>query len=1026
METIRNSQSKKPSFENFASGTGISFHVTVDNVERAFNTGSGKEIDDALSQLIQLCQCKELPQSDTQKAKSLLLAFLENMLPAEVLISSSDGVHEIDQLIASAFKTVLFLECEQFASSQQKNDVYAPACITQNQELHRLAAIFRYLNDKVAHLDDQLFDEACVLISQKKVVAAQSVFHILSDSKIKGEAADILFDLSINIVNIFDALPQNEFRPKCAVLYVTSRYQHHPSHLILALTKLAFENSNEFALLTLKELASKSDDPEVLEFLSEIYGDGKFRTKSAFLFDDTSALVKLRKLHTEGRFTELKNKDLAVRLKAKARECKELRSVRCQHLMRFNIPSEVSIESRLKIGKDHLSVMAGRGVEILLSLTKLSHPAAQEANEILTTWLGKIENRVVLIQEYGTLVLSISRELLSNDWFKFDQALNQIEQEDYVKKFKHHLTVLVQQVQTFNEQGNKEAAKQLVHQLLETEIQLELIAPHKLNSTFYQFLMASPAIDDTCQKEVQRRLEIIQGQRTASSLRDCVDFNAPKRPLANYQLGLILKQDTSGLLLKMKEAKDHFQRALDGGVIAAKGELEKLEKTTSSFNWLDIVIEANNFIEKHKAGWFIYKGQSDLKHALACYKWAADEAPSQFGFKVPEKYLEYLPEINDTDPKTLLEVGKEVLDEFDLDEHRVQMYIAVLDKATESIDVEVAAEAHLVLAKVYAEGASKLIRSALVTREKLVAEKVDNAAKHYHHAVELGNKEAVGEEVFFLAEQILTSSAHSLNQHSTFILRLKEIVDKRNKGAGKESVRQASLALATHYSTCTEGSFSSLIGLLDPVAEGKKYDDIARRLSYEIEIEQTEKAWSFNLVNKPFLLKEKSENQLRLAAIKHSLAEMHLNAIGGEHDMLKAAELFIAAADLEHQAMEVADWEHQASMAHQASREALVNLANELMKLNSSTTPQLEALYRLSQVMDTLLIDTEISYTPSEVLLEQAAKMGHPEAKAISALKEERNKAIKENDRQVMSELQREEYKNVGGSSKRNPDFYDK
>jgi len=1041
MENLASKKFNESSFTHYAAGLEVHFEeVNWDNVENAFNIGNEKEANDALLQLIQHCQTKELPQSDTQKAKLLLCAFLKKMLPAEPM-SSTHNVEDIDQLIAHVFKKALVLECEKFTSYQQHHAgyVFTPVSIDDNQKLHQLITIFHYLNDKVAHLDDQLFDEACYLYSQNKSVAASTIFHILLNSEIKDDASHMLDYLSKN--SKFSLLRLNEFRPKCAFLNATFLNRHQPLNYILALTKLALEDSNEFAL----EEASKSEDPEVLEVLSEVFGDGDFTSKITLeaTSDEKLAALKLRSLHTDGHLTDLKNRDLAASLKAKARQCEVVQSVRHDQRRRFNIQYDESIESRLEIGKNYLSKSAGKGVEILLSLTKLDHPNAKEANQILTTWLGKTENRLLLMQEYGVLTLSLTNT--DNPYESIDVVRQQIFQKDYEKKFKQHLTILLEQVQNLNEQGNNDAARQLVHQLLEKEIQLELIKPHELNSAFYRLLIASPALDDIVQQEVQRRWEITKGKRPVNSLRECVDFNAPNRPWANYQLGLILKEDTSGLLLKAKEGRDHFKRASDIGLPAAKAALKKSQKITSSLDEYDIVDEAETFIKKHKARYFFDKDQSDLEHALSCYKWVADEFPgSEACRKAYATYLEYLPEMRNVNAKTLLEVGKEALDHFsNLTEHEVQNYLAVLDKAAKSSDVKVAAEAHLVLAKVYEEGTFMLSGSTVSTEPTLVVEKLENAAQHYYLAAKLGNKKASEDEVFFLAKQLLTSSDHPLIQKSTFVLRLKEIVDNKHQVADKESVRQASLALATYYSTGSGESLISHVRLFKPGEQGKEYEDIARRLSIEIESEQIEKTLSSNATNKPSQreLEAKKSTQLHLAALKHDLAEIYLNAIDGEQDILKATELFTEAANLEHQAMEIGDWEDQASMQYQASKEALVKTANELMKLNSYTTPELEALYKLSQVMDTLLSETEITFASGDVLLERAAKMGHPEAKTKFALKAEwdRNlieenirqaKLVEEQIRQANWELHREQhweqYKDVGGSSKRNPDFYDK
>jgi len=939
-------------------------------VESDFHTGSEKEIDDALAQLIQLCQSKGLLQSDTQKAESLLLAFLEKMLPAEALISSIDDAHEIDQLVANTFKKVLFLECEKFASSQQQNSDYTfnPNSITENQELHRLEKIFHYLQDKVAHLADQLFDEACFLVSKNKVVAAQIIFHILLNSEIKDDVDRMLSYLSEDITySLYLLPPQNEFRPKCAVLRATFENNYQPFKLLLALIELVLENSNEFAL----EEASKSEDPEVLELLSEIYGDGDFKNREYTRSEEESILITLRALQGDGRFTDLKNKDLAASFKAQARNCEVLRSVRYQQEEMFGIPYGDSIESRLQTGKNRLSEGAMAGVEILLSLKELDHPTAKEAGEIVTSWLAKTENRVLLMQGYGSFVLVVSKELETNNYKFYEVMTWKTVQEEYEKKFKDQLIILLQLAQKFSEQGNKEAAKQLVHQLLEREIEIELKNDlHPLNSTFYQLLIACPALDQTDQNEVQRRLDVIEGEKLDSSLRECVDFNAPKRPWANLELGLILKEDTSGLLLKKKEARDHFQRALSEGNLLAKSELEGLENVMSSFSSSDILNEADTFLKKHKARYFFDKDQSDLKHALSCYQWVADEF-DEIGAHLT--YLKYLPEMSDVNAKTFLQAGKKVLDHFSsLIDYEVRRYIAVLDKATKSIDVEVAAEAYFVLAKLYEEQASSSLENTVSTEPKLFVEKVENAAKHYQRAVELGNKKAVEEEVFFLAKQICISSGHPLKENSTIILRLKAIVGSGNKGADKESVKQAALALATYYSSFTE---------VNVVAQGEKYEDIAHRLNYDVEVEQVKKALSSSSTNKPSLREAETKNHLHLAVIKHDLAEMYLNATGGEQDALKATELFIEAADL----------------GHRPSKEMLVSLAKVLMNLNLYTSPQLEALYRLSQVMDTLLSETQLPYISSDELMEQAAKMGHPEAKILFALKAEwNNKPINE------------------------------
>lgn len=1041
MECLGSKKINNPSFNHFASGLETRSHADLDNVQSAFNIGNEEEINDALLQLIQLCQSKELPHSDIEKAHHLLFAFLKKISPAEIISSDQDGM-EIERMLANALEKALVLECEKFADYRQRHrgGSFTPSAIDDSQKLHQLINIFLYLNDKVAHLDDQLFDEACYLHFKNKSLASSVIFHILLNSKIKDDAS-IMLDHSSKNINYKLCLPRlNEFRPKCAVLDVACRNQHQPMKYVLASIELALENVNQFAL----EMVFKSEDPEVLDVLCEVLGNGDFasKTKLNATPDERQAARELRQLHMDGCFNDLKMRDLEAIFKEKSPKYQVAQSVRFDQLRKFNIADDESIERRLDLAKNCLAGPAAEGAEILMSLTRLDHPKAKEAKEILNAWLDKTENRLLLMKEYRALTLSLSNSYDKHE--PVDVVRYSFFQKKYERKFRDQLAILLEQVRTFNEQGRSTEARCLVYQLLEQELQLEVIKQHKMDVTFYRMLIASNTLDDIAQNEVLRRWEILLGKKPVSSLRDYVDFNAPKRPWANYQLGLILKDDDTSVLLNIKEAKDHFQRAFDDGLPVAEEALKKLKQEMSFLDEHAILDEGEMYIRKHRARYFFDKDQSDLKHALSCYKWVADEFSQSEALRAYSRYLKYLPEMHNVDDDELLHAGEKVLDHFpDLSEHEVQNYLAVLDKAAKSRDVKVAAEAHLVLAKVYEKAISTPIESSVAIRSNLAAQGIENAALHYYRAVKLGNKKAREDEVFFLATQILANAGHPLKQNLTFILRLKAIVDNKSKGTGKETIRQACLALAAYYSELAQGSLSALVGVLNPLQQSKKYEDIARRLNLEIEIEQIEQTVSSNSSSKAsqLELEGKRSRQLHLASLKHDLAEIHLNAVNEDRGILKATELFIEAADLEHQATASWDWEHQASMQYQASKEALVKLANKLMKQNSYSTPELESLYKLSQVADTVLGENEIIFISSEVLLEQAAKMGHPEANTKLALKADwdsrlieedirQAKLVEEKIREASWEQHREQhpeqYKNVGRSSKRNPDFYDK
>ena len=117
--------------------------------------------------------------------------------------------------------------------------------------------------------------------------------------------------------------------------------------------------------------------------------------------------------------------------------------------------------------------------------------------------------------------------------------------------------------------------------------------------------------------------------------------------------------------------------------------------------------------------------------------------------------------------------------------------------------------------------------------------------KHYKRAGELGNKAASTLELSFLKELIASGPGVSLTEKSTIIIRLKEIVNSAHKGLDNDVSRDAALMLVTHYSSYIPQAWE----FFNPEVEANKYEEIARKLTDEIDIANSKITLSVNVIN---------------------------------------------------------------------------------------------------------------------------------------------------------------------------------
>lgn len=192
------------------------------------------------------------------------------------------------------------------------------------------------------------------------------------------------------------------------------------------------------------------------------------------------------------------------------------------------------------------------------------------------------------------------------------------------------------------------------------------------------------------------------------------------------------------------------------------------------------------------------------------------------------------------DAKVQIALGKIRLGKVtSLSKAQEQNTIALLEKATHSADNDVKAKAHLVLGEFCGEVFLKLPGDSTAIKLKR------KALKHYKQAIELGNKAASPLELSFIKKLIASGPAPSLTEKSTIIIRLKEIVNSAHQVIGNEVARDGALMLLTHYSFYIPQPWE----FLDPKVEANKYEKIARKLTDEIDSENSQTTLFVNAIS---------------------------------------------------------------------------------------------------------------------------------------------------------------------------------
>ena len=289
----------------------------------------------------------------------------------------------------------------------------------------------------------------------------------------------------------------------------------------------------------------------------------------------------------------------------------------------------------LKISNDYFKNI----IEELNRLENTGHLIHFKNTEIaasLKEKVGKIEARQLEIQ------ISSMKE------YGIEAGRHQSGSVEFKPQFEAKLTLLLEQVQFLKDQGKSKEAAQLVHQLIEAEIEMEIPAllqrkwtPQvlKISQLFYQLLSTSEAINDLCKNEISARVELLRNDKFGGSIAICkeiivllknhVDSSAKGRPLANFHLGIYLTRIGKSEPQFLKEAIGYFEEAVNGGYALAKTQIVEINELISD-KFKEVVKDAKLLKVCDRSEKFFI-----LKRLETLYKWAVEAGH-------PEARLAYL------------------------------------------------------------------------------------------------------------------------------------------------------------------------------------------------------------------------------------------------------------------------------------------------------------------------------------------------------------------------------------------------
>lgn len=557
--------------------------------------------------LLDAFQHINLPESISVKVKLLLVQFLEKKgATAKVIL---EGVCDNDQMVAHALKALKNLLIETAETVESQIQLIRNAHRFLNEEgtirsrrtsnifdlwqeqidtiFEGIQQIYSYLKNNVDSIDEQLLDDAVEFAIKNKLQTANNICQIMIDST--ESAPNLEAQYLQKILHTHHARVTGEFakylidkagvgRPKTAY-YLVERYY--------AVDRNA-PGVNEEKLLEYLYIAAVQKYKPAIDELNRLAKNNNFFEAIAPL-GDPDHIIGL-----DEKKWEKEVKQIAEKLVRAIRFFNEAWPLWRAQNSKFNIHIKATFEERMEIGKlwllsnqrsfrrgyEHNDVF--NGVEILEPLSKLDHPLAPEAKQVLNKWLSDTNNKVWLIKQYSVAASHFYRRCG--------------EYQHHKERCTEHVDFLLNQVRELKTQNDTDTANKLIYALIDTAIGLEntgaLNQDECFFSYFYGLLISSNALDGNCLKEVAARKNFCDSKQAFAlenlSRGDKLEIEAENlecfinaaetkgRRSPAYQLGKWYRDGSWGIEENFNEAIYYFQKAAKEGCEKSKTEFDSL------------------------------------------------------------------------------------------------------------------------------------------------------------------------------------------------------------------------------------------------------------------------------------------------------------------------------------------------------------------------------------------------------------------------------------------------------------------
>jgi TPR repeat protein len=297
--------------------------------------------------------------------------------------------------------------------------------------------------------------------------------------------------------------------------------------------------------MTIDELAGKSEDPGIPTLLNSLFSENQI-----------SGI-------TNGNLT-IKSEKKAKKIKGEISVENPLHALRQDQFKNLAINKNLTFERRIRQAEKWLkddereTVFTSRNpvfqsILILDELSELEHSMSVTAKQILNKWLSVTTNRIWVVAQYGIdmarLIFRCSYRRQSEE----ELGILSKQLQEYKDKILEQMTVLLQMVQEYRNQGDEKAAESLVYKLIEAIIEIELFDEEYFKNNlnfvynfFYRYLENSAPIGGSFQEELRTRRSLSFKEICHSSdLPDCLltAANTEGRPNATWQIGKIFLND---------------------------------------------------------------------------------------------------------------------------------------------------------------------------------------------------------------------------------------------------------------------------------------------------------------------------------------------------------------------------------------------------------------------------------------------------------------------------------------------------